>query len=84
LMFGSAPDATWAVLWEKYAPLERMFYFASNAMPTYLELELGIVEPQVLERLRSLPAAAQRQFLQRQIGAVHLFRKLILLRNAHS
>ena len=84
LLFGVARDATWVVSPEaNYAPTERLFYFASNSLPTYLELELGIVEPQVLGRLRSLPAAAQRQFLQRQVGAVHLFRKLILLRNAH-
>ncbi len=64
---------------------ERTFYFSSNSMPMYLDLELGILEPQVYDKLKGIPnPVAQRNFLARQVGAIHLFRKLILLRNSQS
>jgi type II secretory pathway pseudopilin PulG len=60
------------------------YYFLSNAVPAYLELELGILEPQVLERYRGIGAAnpaAQRAYLSNHVASVHLFRQRIPIRN---
>jgi hypothetical protein len=57
-------------------------YFTSNAVPAYVELELGIVEPQVLRKYRSIPiAAAQLQYLSNHAAQVHIFRQRIPIRN---
>jgi hypothetical protein len=56
--------------------------FLSNAVPAYVELELGILEPPVLERFRSIgDPTAQRNYLSNHIGQVHLFRQRIAVRN---
>ena len=63
--------------------IEYRWYFLSNSLPAYLELELGVVKPYVLQRMRSIPSpAAQRAFLTNQAGAVSIFHKMIPLRNA--
>ncbi len=57
--------------------------FYSNSLPAYVELELGVLVPQVLQRMRSLPTPeAQRKYLDSQPGAVNMFHKMIPLRNA--
>ena len=57
-------------------------YFLSNAVPAYVELELGILEPQILQRYRSIPVpAAQLQYLSNHVAQVHLFRQRIPIRN---
>ena len=57
-------------------------YFYSNAMPAFLELELGILEPQTYQRMKAFPGGAlQRQFMTNQPQAVHFFRKIIPIRN---
>lgn len=63
---------------------EYSYAFASNALPSTVELELGIVEPPVLERFRALTnnVLAARAFLSDRAGAVHLFRQRIPIRNA--
>jgi hypothetical protein len=64
------------VLVDKYS------LFTSNSLPAYLDLEIGILDPAVFQRLKAIPAsAAQIQFLQRQAGAVQLFHKLIPVRS---
>jgi len=63
---------------------EYNYTFLSNALPMMVELELGIVEPPTLERMRALagsPAAAKR-FLAERPQAVHLYRQLIQIRSA--
>ena len=60
------------------------FNFFSNALPAYLEVELGILEKQALERFRTLPtnnAALLQQFLSTRSAQVHLFRQRIPIRN---
>ena len=67
-----------------YAPSQDNCYFWSNAVPAYVELELGILESQVLERLRSLaaaPIAVQQQYFSNHVAQVHLFRQRIPVRN---
>jgi hypothetical protein len=63
----------------------------SNAVPAYLELELGVLEPHILERYRGIggpinpPAPAiqiaQREYLSNHVAQVHLFRQRIPIRN---
>jgi type II secretory pathway pseudopilin PulG len=69
-------------------------YFLSNAMPAYVELEIGFLEPHILDRYKAIasgfgpgaapPAAivnAQRNYLSNHVAQVHLFRQRIPIRN---
>lgn len=61
------------------------FQFRSNAMPSYIEMELGILEPDTLLQFYTMvedqnPNATN--FLARQISKVHLFRQRIPIRTA--
>lgn len=58
--------------------------FLSNAVPAYVDLELGVLEPQTLEQYRAFqvnPALATN-FLARQAAKVHLFRQRIPIPSA--
>ena len=58
--------------------------FASNAVPAYVELELGVLEHDTLEKFKALPAgSAQDNYLKREqtAGRVHIFRRHIAVRN---
>jgi hypothetical protein len=60
------------------------YQFLSNAVPAYLEVELGIVEPNILERYKGIGSgnyAAQRDYLSNHVAQVHLFRQRIPIRN---
>jgi len=64
---------------------EYQMRFASNQLPAFLELELGLLPPQVLQRVRAIEnAEAQRNYLTNQANAVVLFSKVIRLRNAQN
>lgn len=57
-------------------------YFMSNAVPGYVELEMGILEPQVLQKYRSIALqSAAVQYLSNHVAQVHLFRQRIPIRN---
>ena len=64
-------------------------YFAHNAVPAYVELELGILEPQLLQRYKGIPVVGapagqqepRRQFLSDRVAQVHIFRQRIPIRN---
>lgn len=62
---------------------EIRYSFTNSALPSYLEVQLGILEPHVLERYRSYsdPTVASN-YLARQAGAVHLFQQRIPIRSA--
>jgi prepilin-type N-terminal cleavage/methylation domain-containing protein len=58
------------------------YVFVSNAVPAFVEFELGVLEEQTLQRYNSLPAAERRaDYLQDQAGRVHLFRQRVAVRN---
>ena len=60
---------------------ETRYTFTNTAVPAYLELELGLLEPQVLEKLKSFPTpAAAANFLMKQTGKIHLFQQRIPIR----
>jgi type II secretory pathway pseudopilin PulG len=57
-------------------------YFLSNAVPAYLELELGIMEPRIVDRAKSIGnPTAQYEYLSNHVAQVHLFRQRIPVRN---
>jgi prepilin-type N-terminal cleavage/methylation domain-containing protein len=66
------------------------YEFRSNAVPAYVELELGVLEQQVWERYKSIPVVGaldptpRVQFLRKQSGHVHLFRQRVAVRNVDS
>jgi hypothetical protein len=59
-------------------------YFFGDALPAYVELEIGILEPQILAQYRSIPTGgnAAKSYLQRQAGKIHIFRQHIPIRAA--
>ncbi|EEF59224.1 prepilin-type N-terminal cleavage/methylation domain-containing protein [Pedosphaera parvula] len=60
------------------------YNFWSNAVPAYLDVELGVLEDRTLQKLRGLtnnPTAANN-FLNIHAAQVHLFRQRIAIRNA--
>jgi len=59
-------------------------YFSNDAMPAAVEVEIGIIEPRVLAKFKSIPleVPASRQFLVSRSAYVHIFRQRIPLRNA--
>lgn len=57
--------------------------FLSNAIPSYVEIELGLLEPQAWDRLKAIGNDdVRRQYLLKNSGRVHLFRKRIPIRRA--
>lgn len=57
--------------------------FLSNAIPSYVEIELGLLEPQAWDRLKAIGSDdVRRQYLMKNSGRVHLFRKRIPIRGA--
>jgi hypothetical protein len=57
-------------------------YFVSNAVPAYLDFELGVLEPKTLERFKSIgDRNAQRAYLSNHAAQVHIFRQRIPIRN---
>jgi type II secretory pathway component PulJ len=64
-------------------PYEIRYAFTDNALPAYLEMELGIIEPQVFEQLKSMPNPAMAyRHLTNQASRVHLFQQRIPIRTA--
>jgi hypothetical protein len=57
-----------------------LYVFRSNAVPAYVEFELGILEPRAYERFKALPSSAQKSYLQNQVGRVHMFRQRVPVR----
>jgi Tfp pilus assembly protein PilW len=57
--------------------------FLSNALPYFVEVEFGVLEPEVLAQIKGMSASAARTFLEDK-GArrLHLFRQRIPIRNA--
>jgi hypothetical protein len=63
--------------------VEYTYAFTNKGLPAYLEIELGVVEPQVAERYRSYPnATVASNYLARQAGAIHLFQQRVPIRMA--
>ncbi len=55
--------------------------FYDYALPAYVELEIGILDPATLEKVKSMEGNSELvdDFLRRQAGNVHLFRRMVHL-----
>lgn len=54
----------------------------SNAVPAFVEFELGVIEQQALQRYQSIPIySSQTNYLAHQAGSVHVFRQRVSIRN---
>lgn len=65
-------------------PDQLNYYFFSNALPAYVELEVGFLEPHILDRLKGIGngnLSAQYQYLSNHVANVHIFRRRIPIRN---
>lgn len=59
------------------------YFFLRSTLPASVSVEVGILEPQVTERLRSLPnLEAQARFLEEQAASIHYFQQRIPLPSA--
>ncbi len=57
--------------------------FYGDALPAYVEVEIGVLDQTTLSRVKALGnAALSKDFLNRQAGGVHLFRRMVPLRTA--
>jgi hypothetical protein len=57
-------------------------FFTSNAVPAFVEIEIGFLEDRTLAHYRAIPdPKAQRQYLADHSAQVHLFRQRIPIRN---
>jgi type II secretory pathway pseudopilin PulG len=66
-------------------PYVTTFAFKSNAVPAYIDLEFGLLEPETLRQYYTMlqdQNANAANFLARQINKVHLFRQRIPIRTA--
>jgi len=65
-------------------PTETMCLFLTNALPAYLDIELGLLEPRAYEQYRAFDAASPmaHRFLENRAAQVHLFRQRIPVRQA--
>jgi len=59
------------------------YYFTSNAVPAYVEVELGLLETAALEKYRSYGpgTVAANNYLTSHPGVVHIFRQRIPIRD---
>jgi len=70
------------VRFDNGVPGNYFYFFTNNAVPAYLDVELGILEERTLERVRSIGnQTAKRTFLENHAGQVHLFRQRVPVRN---
>jgi len=62
---------------------ETSFVFRADLLPAFLEVELGILEPRILEKYKSMANfSVATNFLAKQTGKVHLYQQRIPLRTA--
>lgn len=88
-MFALLPLGPYTNVWDSivfgnrfYDPAQTAAAFMKEAVPGFVEIELGVLEPDILKRYRSIPVAAvQRQYLSNHVAEVHIFRQRIPIRN---
>lgn len=82
LMAGNIPYNT-RVLTNTFSGEYVYGLFTSNALPAFVEVELGVLETRTFENYRAFTnnAAAAQEFLRKHAAQVHVFRQRIPLRN---
>ncbi|MCF7668917.1 MAG: hypothetical protein K9N48_03970 [Verrucomicrobia bacterium] len=65
-------------------PEFRQVHFVSNALPSSVDLELDVLAPPVLEKVKGIPNGdVQRSFLRDKAGQIKIFRQRIRIRRAN-
>ena len=60
------------------------FAFTNQAVPAYVDVEMGLVDPKIYRQFISMAAPwARNNFLTNQVGKVHLFRQRVPILNHH-
>ncbi len=80
-----APNPPNLVLQGENIPNQTRLAFTSNAVPAFIDLELGILEPQALQQYKAMregPAQLAVEFLRKQAPKVHYFRERIPVRTS--
>lgn len=69
------------VLMPEEVKTETRSAFYDDALPAYVELEIGILDPATLEKVKSMEGNPElvQDFLSQQAGNVHLFRRMVRL-----
>ena len=63
-------------------PMRVDYHFVSNAVPAYVEFELGVLEQGALDHYKSIPVwQVQSNYLWQQSGRVQVFRQRVSVRN---
>jgi len=67
----------------EFIPNEAGYVFYSNAIPSAVEIQLGVLEDRTLQRAESLSGSfqAQTNYLAQQAGKVHVFRQRVAIPN---
>jgi prepilin-type N-terminal cleavage/methylation domain-containing protein len=62
---------------------EAGFYLFSNALPASVEVQMGVLEDNVIQRAGTWPngSVAQNNFLSGQAGGLHIFRQRVMIPN---
>jgi hypothetical protein len=71
------------MFYDPIVPDQLSIWFSNNAVPAYLQMELAVLEPHILDRFRAMApnTEAQKVYLSNHVGQVHLFRQRIPVRN---
>jgi type II secretory pathway pseudopilin PulG len=77
----SVTNASGGSYFQAYSPCDVCFW--SNAVPAYVELEMGILEAKTLQHYLAIDPTtpAAQAYLSNHVGQVHLFRQRIPIRN---
>ena len=79
-LYGSTNDINvWSTAAE--APTGWGFAFTNKAVPAYVDVELGLVDPKIYRQYFAMNPLAQNNFLMNQVGKVHLFRQRVPILN---
>jgi hypothetical protein len=79
---GNVISNTWANILVSMNSGQFDYSFYNNAVPAYLEIELGMLEPQILDRAKGFSdLGAQRAYLSNNTAHVQIFRQRIPIRN---
>lgn len=60
------------------------YALTNSELPTYVELELGVLEPQLVQEARLIPnTQVSSNYVAQEAGRVHLFRRRVFIRNGN-
>lgn len=58
------------------------YLYLGDFLPSYIDVELGVLEPAAYSQIQGMPKNAAQDYLRRQAGKVFMFRKRIAIRTS--